>query len=57
MVGADTSFVTPVEMIGLDVADLILDAVTGLRYWTNATVNYTLWYREIARRRCIFSSH
>jgi hypothetical protein len=33
MVGADTSLMMPVEMIGLDVADLILDAGTGLRYW------------------------
>jgi hypothetical protein len=33
MVGADTSLMMPVEMIGLDVADLILDAGTGFRYW------------------------
>ena len=32
VIRADTSLVMPIEMIGLDVADLILDAVIGLRY-------------------------
>jgi hypothetical protein len=41
-------------MIGLDGAGLILDAGIGRRYWTQAPVNYTLWYREIARYLCIF---
>ena len=43
-----TFFLT--QMISSDAADLILDAGN----WTQAPVNYTLWYREIARYICIF---
>ena len=32
------------QMIGSDAADM---------YWTRVTINYTLWYRETVRYRCI----